>query len=102
MTPHLIIEAASSTLGPGGTSVSLPGTSLLQGIATAAVIVVEIVAVLALLISAAAMALGHHINNSRVADKGRTGLIAALVAAVVAGAAWALVNFAFAAGGKIH
>lgn len=102
MNPHLIVEAASSTLGPGGTSVSIPGTSLLQGLATAGVIVVEILCVVGILLSAGALAVGHHISNSKMADKGRAGLIASIVAGVVAGAAWALAAFAFSAGGKIH
>ena len=80
----------------------IPGTSLIQSLASGAVTIVLAICVLGLLISAGMMAVGHHSSNGRLADRGRTGVIASIIGAVVAGAAFALVTFAFASGGKIH
>ncbi len=80
----------------------IPGTSLIQSLASGAVTIVLAICVLGLLISAAMMAVGHHSSNGRLADRGRTGVIASIIGAVVAGAAFALITFAFASGGQIH
>ena len=99
---HHIILAAAPTVGPGGTPIALPGATLLSGLATAAVGVVAVLAVIGMLISAATMAIGHHSSNGRLADRGRTGLIASILAGVVAGGVWAIINFAISAGSHIH
>ena len=98
----LVLAAATSTLGPGGTHIALPGATLLRGVATAGTGVVAVLAVLGLLISAAMMAIGHHSSNGRLADRGRTGLIASILAGVVSGGVWAIISFAVSAGGQIH
>jgi hypothetical protein len=59
-------------------------------------------AVLGLLVSAGALAFGTHSSNGRLADRGKTGLLISVVAAIVAGAAAAIINFAVSTGGKIH
>ena len=97
-----ILLASATTLSPGGTPVTLPGSSLLRGLATDVMGVIAIVCVLGLLGSAGAMSIGHHSSNGRLADKGRTGVIWSIIGAVVCGGAWAIISFAFAAGGKIH
>ena len=98
----IVLASATSTLAPGGTPVALPGSSLLRGIATAGTGVVAVLAVLGMLISAAMMAVGHHSSNGRLADRGRTGLIASILAGVVSGGVWAIISFAVSAGGHIH
>ena len=97
-----ILLASATTLSPGGTPVTLPGTSLLRGLVTDVMGIGAVLCVLGLLISAGAMSIGHHSSNSRMADRGRSGVVWSVVGAVICGGAWAIISFAFAAGGKIH
>jgi hypothetical protein len=101
ITTTIILASATSTLSPGGPKLTLPGVSLLRSVATDGTGAVAVLAVIGCLISAAAMSIGHHSSNGRLADKGRTGLIASILAGVVAGGAWAIIAFAVSAGGKV-
>ena len=72
--------------------------TLIGGVADIALLA----AVAGILFSAALMAIGHHSGNGQTADKGRKGLLAAIVATVVIGGAAAIINFAFNTGSSFH
>ena len=61
-----------------------------------------IAALVALLLGAALWALGSHTQNMHQSAQGRRAVVASLVAAVLIGAAPALVNFFFHAGLRVH
>ncbi|WP_141013679.1 DUF6112 family protein [Nocardioides sambongensis] len=71
----------------------LPGISQLRSIVGASMTVGLILAVLALVISAIVWALGANSSNPHLAGRGKVGVLAGLVAAIVCGASVALVNF---------
>ena len=83
-------------------NMSLPGSNtivnLIGGLATWA----TFAALAGVLLSAAVMAIGAHSSNGRLSDRGKTGLITSIVAAIVAGGAAAIINFAVSTGGHIH
>jgi len=81
---------------------SLPGTHTLMNLVSGLDYLVIAAAVAGALISAGVLAVGNHSSNGRLADRGKSGLIASIAAAVVAGAVAALINFAVSTGGKIH
>lgn len=90
---------ATVTVSP---NMSLPGTHTLIGLIGGFATVVTFIALAGVLISAGVMAIGSHSSNGRLADRGRTGLIASVSAAVICGAAAALINFAVSTGGHVH
>ena len=81
---------------------SLPGSNAIMNLIGGLDYFVIALAVLGALLSAGAMAIGNHSSNGRLADRGKTGLITAIVVAVIAGSIAAIINFAVATGGKIH
>ena len=81
---------------------SLPGTHTLLNLIGGLDTIVIFLAVAGVLISAGVMAVGSHSNNGRAADRGKTGLIASIAAAIIAGAVSAIINFFVSTGGKIH
>lgn len=81
---------------------TLPGTNTLLNLVGGLATVVAIIALFGVIISAGVIAIGSHSSNGRLADRGRTGLIASVFAGVICGGAAALINFAVATGGKIH
>ncbi len=81
---------------------SLPGSTTIMSLIGGLDYFVIALAVLGALLSAGAMAIGNHSSNGRLADRGKTGLITAIVVAVIAGSIAAIINFAVATGGKIH
>ncbi|MHB1763263.1 MAG: DUF6112 family protein [Acidimicrobiales bacterium] len=80
----------------------LPGQTLLTTIASDLMTFVLVLCLLGLLTSAGMIAIGHHSQNQRLADRGRSGAVAAVIGALVAGGAVAIINFAFTSGGNIH
>jgi hypothetical protein len=94
-----MIAVTAVTVTP---NTSLPGTHTLLNLIGGLATVVTITALAGVLISAGVMAIGHNSSNGRLADRGRTGLVASVFAAVICGAAAALINFAVATGGKVH
>lgn len=96
---YLLVSNVVPNITP---TASLPGSNLLQTILGGIAFYGLLFSILGLLISGVTMAVGGHSSNGRMADKGRTGLIASLVAAVVCGGAVALVNFAFTQGATIR
>jgi MFS family permease len=79
----------------------LPGTPelrmLISGLGTWALMA----ALVGMLLGAALWALGHHSANYQQAANGRKGLLVAGLAALVIGAAPALINFFFVLGGSV-
>jgi Family of unknown function (DUF6112) len=71
----------------------LPGIAQLRSIVGASMTIGLILAVLALIISAIAWALGANSSNPHLAGRGKLGVLVALGAAVVCGASVTLVNF---------
>ena len=80
---------------------TLPGSALLTTLLSGVLWFGVALSIVGLIVSAIAMAVGSH-GNSRLAEGGRRGLIGSAIAALVCGAAVAIVNFAFAAGGHVH
>lgn len=71
----------------------LPGIGQLRTIVGATMTVGLILAVLALIVSAAVWALGANSSNPHMAGRGKFGVLIGLGAAIVTGASVALVNF---------
>ncbi len=81
---------------------SLPGGALLQQITNGLGAWALILALIGLIVGAALWALGAHSNNYQQSYSGRRTVLASGGAALVIGAAPALVNFFFHAGQGIH
>lgn len=97
-----LIAAAGGAVPSITPKATLPGTGLLQSVASGVMEFALALCVIGILVSAAMMGVGHLSSNQRAQDRGKSGLIGSLAGAVVAGGAVALINFAFASGGKIH
>ena len=87
------------TLNRGST---LPGTAQLQQLIDGFGTWALMAALAGMLIGAAVWALGHHSANYQQSASGRKGLFVSAVAALVVGAAPALVNYFFGLGGQVH
>jgi len=59
-----------------------------------------IASVIGIFMGAAMLAVGHNSNRGQTADKGKTAIIASLVAAVITGAAVIFINFGLQVGAK--
>ncbi len=81
---------------------SLPGGALLQQIANGLGAWALILALIGLIVGAAMWAIGAHSNNYQQSYSGRRTVLASGGAALVIGAAPALVNFFFPGGQGIH
>lgn len=91
---------ADVTLNPSPSD--LPGSAALQQLANGIASWALIGALVALLIGAALWAVGSHTQNMHHSMAGRRAVVTALVAAVLIGAAPALINFFFNAGLNVH
>ncbi|HQU27006.1 MAG TPA: DUF6112 family protein [Acidimicrobiales bacterium] len=91
---------ADVTLSPSTSA--LPGSAALQQLANGLASWALIAALVALLLGAALWALGSHTQNMHQSAQGRRAVAASLVAAVLIGAAPALVNFFFHTGLRVH
>src|SRR6266511_4420250 len=79
----------------------LPGIQQLRSIVGASMTIGLILAVLALIISAIAWALGANSSNPHLAGRGKLGVLVALAAAIVCGASVTLVNFFWNVGQQV-
>jgi len=77
---------------------SLPGTNQLQSLINGFSSWALMAALAGMLLGAGVWALGHHASNYQQSMNGRRGLLISGVAAIVVGAAPALVNFLFKLG----
>src|SRR5258708_6483290 len=84
--------AADVTVTPGA---KLPGTDQLQTLINGLGTWALMAALVGMLLGAALWALGHHSSNYQQAANGRKGLLVAAFAALIVGAAPALINFFF-------
>ena len=80
----------------------LPFTGTLQDLANGLLAVVLVLIVAAAAFSAGAWALGIATSNMSWADRGKSGFIVSLLAAILAGAAAILINFFFHLGQHVH
>ena len=71
----------------------LPGISALQTIVGAVMTVGLILSVLALIVAAVVWGFGSHSSNPHLASRGKTGVLVACGAAIIAGGAVAFINF---------
>jgi len=81
---------------------ALPGGETLQSIANGVMAFALIVTGIAFLVAAASWGLGGLSGNVQYASAGRRGVGAAIVAALLIGAAATIVNFFFKAGQGVH
>jgi hypothetical protein len=86
MTGSFIADVSPNTTG-------LPGISTLTNIVGALLTVGLIACVAGLVIAAIVWAVGHHSANPSIAGRGKTGVLVALVAALLVGGANVLVDF---------
>ena len=91
MTGSFIADVSPNTTG-------LPGISTLSNIVGALLTVGLIACVAGLVIAAIVWAVGHHSANPSIAGRGKTGVLVALVAALLVGGANVLVDFFVNAG----
>jgi hypothetical protein len=90
---------ASVTLSPSTSD--LPGGAVLQNLVNGVAAWALIAALAALLIGAAMWAVGHHTQNMQTSQSGRRAVVTSLVAAILLGAAPALINFFFSTGATV-
>lgn len=81
---------------------NLPGTPQLSQLIGGLMTWVLLACVAAVLIGAAAWGFGSRMGHYASAQHGRTMCLGGAVGALVAGAAVAIVNFAFGVGGTVH
>jgi hypothetical protein len=80
----------------------LPGSSVLQQLANGLGAWALIGALIALVLGAVLWAIGSHTQNMHQSAAGRRAVATSLVAAILIGAAPALINFFFSTGLKVH
>jgi hypothetical protein len=82
-------------------SSGLPGISELTNIVGALLTIGLIASVAGLVLAAVAWAMGSHSANPGLAGRGRSGVLAAFIAAALTGGATELVNFFAGAGARL-
>jgi hypothetical protein len=80
----------------------LPGSSVLQQLANGLGAWALIGSLIALVLGAVLWAIGSHTQNMHQSAAGRRAVATSLVAAILIGAAPALINFFFSTGLKVH
>ncbi len=80
----------------------VPGGAAIQSIADGIAWWALLLSLLGLVVGAASWALGSHSSNYQYATAGRRSVIVSGLAALVIGAAPALINFFFNAGQRVH
>jgi Family of unknown function (DUF6112) len=100
LAPLPSVVAAAISLSPSATA--LPGSATLQQLADGIGWWALIASLVGLVVGAATWALGAHTNNYQHASGGRRAVLVSGAAALVIGAAPALLNFLFSAGQAVH
>ncbi len=95
-----LVLLASVTLTPN--SADLPGGTVLQSLIDGVASWALLGALAALVIGSAMWAIGNQTQNMQQSSAGRRAVVTALVAAILLGAAPALINFFFTTGGKVN
>jgi hypothetical protein len=93
---------ATGVSGVGPSAGGVPGTQVIERIAGGIGSWGLILSVVGLVVGAATWALGSHSSNYQYASAGRRAVIASGLAALIIGAAPAVVNFFFAQGSSVH
>lgn len=93
------VAPADISITPNSTG--LPGIAQLQQIVGAVMTVGLILSVLALIIAAIVWGFGASSSNPHLASRGKLGVLVACGAAIICGAAVALVNFAWGVGQNV-
>jgi len=96
---QLLLAASSVVSTPSPTD--LPGTAQLQQLVNGFGTWALIAALAGMLVGAAMWALGHHSSNYQQAANGRRGVMVAGIAAMIVGAAPALITYFFGLGGQV-
>lgn len=94
------MQFANVSLNPSTTA--LPGSAALQQLANGIAAWALVGALIALLLGAGLWAVGSHTQNMHQSSQGRRAVVTSLAAAVMIGAAPALVNFFFKTGLSVH
>jgi hypothetical protein len=100
LVPFGRVLAATITLNPNASS--LPGSAMLQQLADGIGWWGLIASLIGLILGAATWGLGSHTNNYQHATTGRRAVLVSGAAALIIGAAPALLNFLFNAGQAVH
>jgi len=98
--PHTILAIPPPTIAPAASG-SLPGTAQLQQLIDGFGTWALMAALAGMLVGAAVWALGHHSSNYQQAANGRRSVLVSGAAAMIIGAAPALVSFFFGLGGQV-
>jgi len=80
----------------------LPGAGLLNRLVSDLLAFLSVLFVLGAIVAAAFLWAGKYSGNGRLYERGREGLVATIVGAVVCGGASAIVHFALGLGQSIH
>jgi len=91
-----------ATVGLSPSVTDLPGGPVLQQLANGLAAWALIGSLIALLLGAAMWAIGSHTQNMHQSATGRRAVVTSLAAAILIGAAPALINFFFSTGLKVH
>jgi MFS family permease len=97
---YLLLAIPPPSVTQGG-STPLPGTAQLQQLIDGFGTWALMAALAGMLVGAAAWALGHHSSNYQQAANGRRGVMVSGAAAMIIGAAPALISFFFGLGGQV-
>ena len=100
LPPLVSLLGVTITLDPNATA--LPGGAFLQQLADGIGWWALVAALIGLVIGAATWALGAHTNNYQHSATGRRAVLVSGGAALLVGAAPALLNFLFSAGRAVH
>lgn len=95
-----VVAAATLSLNPSDTA--LPGSTVIQQLANGIGWWGLVAALVGLVVGAATWALGAHTNNYQHASSGRRAVLVSGAAALVIGAAPAVLNFLFSSGQSVH
>jgi MFS family permease len=96
---QLLLAASSVVSTPSPND--LPGTAQLQQLVNGFGTWALIAALAGMLVGAAMWALGHHSSNYQQAANGRRGVMVSGLAAMIVGAAPALIAYFFGLGGQV-
>jgi len=102
MIVHTILLAAAPVIKVTPSSAGIPGGSTLETLLGGLLWVAFVICIVGIALSAIALAVGKHGGNGRLHERGREGLLAAIIGAVVCGGAAAIVTFFFNLGSTIH
>jgi hypothetical protein len=97
-----VAAARDGVVGVNPRPNGVPGSAAIQSIADGIAWWALLLSLLGLVIGAAAWALGSHSSNYQYATTGRRAVIVSGLAALVIGAAPAVINFFFATGQRVH